>query len=499
MDGSKGPSEGLRLESGAAVRLTRREREIAELVAQGMTNREIADRLFIGVRTAEFHVEQLRGKLNFRSRSQVAAWWAGQKQHPAGATDGKQQASLVTPVVVAEPLLPPPARAARPIGAQPARRLRARDLRWLAIFPVLVLIVAVLLVLSESRPWTSGPYVSTIAGTGVNGYSGDGGPARTAALSAPNGIAVDTAGNVYVAGGARIRRIGRDGEITTVAGTGVFGYSGDGGAAILAQVSTSYGPWGSTGIAVDDAGALYLPDSFSQRVRRIGPAGAITTIAGSGVAGFAGDGGAATAAELNQPRGVAVDDHGNVYVAEAGGNRIRRIDAAGVIGTFAGTGQPGSSGDGGKARDATLNGPEAVALDRSGNLLVADTVNNRIRRITTDGVITTVAGSGQFGYSGDGGPAVKAELALPRGLAVDRGGVLYIADSDNHRVRRVDAAGVIATVMGNGQAGTSGDGGPGPAASLNLPDGVALDRDGRLYVADAGNNRVRVLPSARPH
>ena len=331
--------------------------------------------------------------------------------------------------------------------------------------------------------------ISTVAGDGTRGYGGDGDPAAAAQLASPFGVALDGAGNLYIAdqGNNRIRKVDAAGAITTVAGGGPVG---DDGAAVAAQL---YWP---TGVALDGASNLYIADQNNNRIRKVDAAGAITTVAGDGTLGYSGDGGAATAAQLNRPAGVAPDGSGNLYIADSGNQRIRKVDAAGVITTVAGDGTFGYSGDGGAATAAQLNSPRGVALDGSGNLYIADLFNNRIRKVDAAGVITTVAGDGTRGYGGDGGPAVAAQLNRPFGVASDGAGSLYIADNSNHRIRKVDAAGVITTVAGDGTRGSGGDGGAATAAQLNWPRGVALDGSGNLYITDTFNQRIRKVDAA---
>ena len=267
-------------------------------------------------------------------------------------------------------------------------------------------------------------------------------------------------------------------RIDTVAGLRVIG---DGGPASEGQF---YLP---TGVAVDGAGNLYIADTDNHRIRKVDAAGTITTVAGTGESGFSGDGGPASEGQLHRTYGVAVDGAGNLYIADADNNRIRKVDAAGTITTVAGTGESGFSGDGGPASEGQLDFPVGVAVDGAGNLYIADADNNRIRKVDAAGTITTVAGTGESGFSGDGGPASEGQLYYPYGVAVDGAGNLYIADTDNHRIRKVDAAGTITTV-----AGTGGEG------QLYYPNGVAVDGAGNLYIADTVNHRIRKVTLLTP-
>ena len=321
------------------------------------------------------------------------------------------------------------------------------------------------------RKVDSAGVITTVAGTGTAGSLGDGGAAVGAQLNGPVGVAVDGAGNLYIADhlNNRIRKVDSAGVISTVAGNGTEGYSGDGGAAVGAQL---YSP---RGLALDGADNLYIVDNGNNRIRKVDSAGVISTVAGNGTEGYSGDGGAAVGAQLYYPNGVALDGSGNLYIAEWNNHRIRKVDSAGVITTVAGNGTEGYSGDGGAAVGAQLYYPNGVALDGSGNLYIADFGNHRIRKVDSAGVITTVAGNGTEGYSGDGGAAVGAQLNGPVGVAVDGAGNLYIADTFNNRIRKVDSAGVISTVAGNGADGYSGDGGAAVGAQLNAPYGLALD------------------------
>jgi sugar lactone lactonase YvrE len=313
--------------------------------------------------------------------------------------------------------------------------------------------------------------IVTFAGTGTWGFSGDEGPAVQAQLNNPVGVAVDAKGNVYIADqyNNRIRRVGTDGTITS-----------------FAELNFP------AGVAVDAAGNVYIADKRNNRIHRMGLDGIVTIFAGTGRFGFSGDGGPAAQATLNFPSGVAVDAKGNVYIADTQNNRIRRVGPDGLITTFAGTGSPPFSGDGGPAAQATLNFPSGVAVDAKGNVYIADSNNHRIRRVGSDGIITTFAGGGRS--LGDGGPATQASLS-PSGVAMDTNGNLYIADTDNHRIRRVGPDGIIITFAGTGTPGFSGDGGPAAQASLNRPSGVAVDAKGNVYIADPGNNRIRRVDS----
>ncbi len=335
---------------------------------------------------------------------------------------------------------------------------------------------------------TVAPWIDTVAGTGTVGSSGDGGAATLARLHSPDGVTLDSADNLYIADrfNHRIRRVDASGNISTFAGTGGGSFSGDGGQATAAQI------FGATGVALDRAGNLYIADAGNHRIRRVNPLGVISTVAGTGTSSFGGDGGQATAAQFSFPLDIAVDGAGNLYIADNQNHRIRRVDASGNISTVAGTGTSGFSGDGGQATAAMLNDPIGVALDGAGNLYIADQSNHRIRRVDASGNISTVAGAGTAGFSGDGGAAAVAELDDPLGVALDGAGNLYITDSDNNRIRRVDASGNISTIAGTGTAGFSGDVGPAIAAELNNPQGIAVDSASRyIYFSDTDNHRVR--------
>jgi len=389
--------------------------------------------------------------------------------------------------------------------------------------------------------------IYTIAGNGELGYSGDGGPATAAKFYSPYFVTVDAAGNVVISdiGNQRVRVVAATtgtfygqamtaGDVYTVAGDGTEGFAGDGGPATAAELD------GPTGVAVDGAGNLYIADAANGRVRMVPAqtgtfygqamtAGDIYSIAGNGTTGSSGNHGPATKAELNYPSSVAVDPHGNTIIADSRSNMVLAVAAntgtfygramtAGDIYTIAGNGTAGYTGNGGKATKAELDLPLGVSVDQAGDLVIADASNNRIRLVAantgtlygqamTAGDIYTIAGDGTAGYSGDGGPATAAELNAPSWAVVDGDGNVIIADTSNNRVRVVAArtgtfygqamtAGDIYTVAGDGTAGYSGDGGPGPAAELDSPTGLALDSAGNLVIADFFNDRVRVVAAS---
>jgi uncharacterized protein (TIGR03437 family) len=336
--------------------------------------------------------------------------------------------------------------------------------------------------------------INTVAGNAVQGSSGDGGPATRAGLFKPIGVATDNGGNFYIAdaGNYRIRKVNSAGVISTVAGNGTIGSSGDGGAATSAALNPPLN--GYQGIAADTSGNLYVADFNNNRIRKVNSAGIISTVAGNGLPISSGDGGPATSAGIAGPQGVAIDTAGNLYIPELLGARVRKVTPAGVIGTVAGSGAPGFSGDGGPATGATFYAPIAVTVDAAGNLYIADTTSARVRKVNAAGTITTVAGNGAHGFSGDGGPATSAALD-PLGLAVDSAGNLFIADQNN-RIRKVNTTGIISTISGDGETGFRGDGGPAINAEFFSPSDVALDPSGNLYIADTNNNRIRKITGA---
>ena len=418
--------------------MTRRQREIAELVAAGLTNREIAARLFLSERTVEGHVEQLLSRLGFRSRAQIAAWIAAGSPTPALEAARRRQA--------------------------PPRWV------WLATAGAAAIVIAGAFAVRvlTAAPTAAAPVVRAIV-------SGGGQPVA---------LVADQSGDIFFIRGDRVWERAGGGSVRAVAGTGVAGFSGDGGKALEAQLD------GPRSLAIDAAGDLFIADTGNLRVREVDASGLIRTVAGDGIAGSGGDGGPAPAAELQSPVGLAAGFGGLVYVADFDANRVRAFRPGGSIATVAGTGDQGYAGDGGQATSAVLNGPTALAVDSEGVLYLEDSLNQRVRRIDLAGVITTVAGDGSSGYRGDGQFATLAGLNLAsgplsragNGLAVDEQGDLYIADSLDNRVRIVDERSRAIQSLSS----------PG----LSLPLGVAVGPDGSVYIADAGDQRVLQIVTA---
>jgi trimeric autotransporter adhesin len=333
----------------------------------------------------------------------------------------------------------------------------------------------------------SAQVITTVAGNGTAASAGDGGSAITASLHNPSGIYIDVHKNIYVVeySGNRVRKIDTSGTITTFAGNGIAGYSGDGGPATNASFNTPID------IVADNSGNMYIVDNVNQRIRKVDTYGIITTFAGNGIRTYGGDGGPATGASLQDPDRIAVDNTGNVYIADADNNVVRKVNSAGIITTVVGNGIAGYSGDGGPATNASLAQPLGIAFDGNGNMFVADGFNHCIRKISPSGIISTYAGNGIGGYSGDYGPATAASMQYPCGVAVDRSCNVYVTDWYDQRVRKIFTSGTITTVAGNGTAGFSGDGGPSVAAMINGPDNLAFDSALNLYIPDFHNNRVR--------
>ncbi|MCD6013708.1 MAG: hypothetical protein K0Q79_3570 [Flavipsychrobacter sp.] len=332
--------------------------------------------------------------------------------------------------------------------------------------------------------------ITTIAGSGATTSStGDGGPATAATMGRLFGLARDVSGNIYISDytNGRIRKVNTSGVITTFAGNGSGSSSGDGGPATAAGLDgpSELGLYGSN---------LYIAEHDASRVRKINLiTGIITTYAGTGTNGYSGDGGPATAAQISQPYGIGVDNAGNVYIPDQHTHRMRKVDTFGIITTFAGTGVAGYSGDGGPATAANIHLADDIKCDTAGNLYFCDFLNNAVRKISLSGIITTIAGTGVVGYSGDGGPATAAQLHGPCAVIPDLYGNIYIGDADNHRLRMINPAGVISTVAGTGTMGFSGDGGYAVLAQVNRPNDMIFDAAGDLYFCDLDNHRVRKI------
>ncbi len=337
--------------------------------------------------------------------------------------------------------------------------------------------------------------IATVAGDGIQGFSGDNGSALKAELWAFSGLTVDAAGNILIAdtGNCRIRKVSA-GIITTIAGSGLCGLDGDGGPATSAQLNYP------RAVAVDAAGSIYIADTGNNVIRKVTPAGIITTIAGDGNQGFSGDGGPALKAEMFSPWSLAFDSHSQLYFVDRSNQRVRKVAADGTISTVAGTGLNQYLGDGGPAAAASLYVPDSVAFDGADNMYIVEAISCVVRKVDAKGIIHTLAGAGTFGFGGDGGPATSALMNDPQSVAADAAGNVYIADEDNHRIRLVTPDGKITTITGTGTPGFSGDGGTSIGAAVNLPEGVAIGPGGVVYFVDSGNRRIRTLtppPSIR--
>lgn len=356
--------------------------------------------------------------------------------------------------------------------------MRNKVKKMMTCMLVFLLVMGLLPGLSGEKVYAASSYViSTVAGKGTSGFSGDGEAAIAAQLAHPYGVAVDSSGNLYIADSSnyRVRKIdATTGLISTVAGSGDYGYSGDGGPAISAKMKRPLG------IAVDSSGNLFIADNSDNRIRKVDTSGYISTVACAAC----------------YPEDITVDNDGNLFIVDAVGHVVRKIDTTGQISTVAGTGTSGYSGDNEPATMANLQSPQGIAIDSSGNLYIADTGNNVIRKVDTAGLINTVAGTGAGGYSGDGDDATLAKLYAPKRVSVDSSGNLYISDYMNSRIRKVDTAGQISTVAGSGAMGYSGDGELATSAQLFAPHAIAVDSNGIVYIADTNNNRIRKLGPA---
>ncbi|MSQ07529.1 MAG: hypothetical protein EXR54_02950 [Dehalococcoidia bacterium] len=335
--------------------------------------------------------------------------------------------------------------------------------------------------------------IQTVLGNGEHGCSGDGGPAMNAACADPYMCAFDAHGNLFVCMGQdhRIRRMdARTGIITTVAGTGAAGYAGDGGPALRATFNMPYA------LTVDANGDIYVAERRNCTVRKVdGKTGVASTVAGTGVLGYSGDGGPGNLAQMREPNDVWLDGKGGLLIADIQDQRIRRVDLkTGIITTFAGTGQKSRAGDGQPATQASLMGPRAVCMDHRGNTYICEREGNGVRKVDARGILTTIAGGqGVRGYSGDGGPALAAAWGAPKAMRCDPDNNIIVVDTENNAVRRIAARTGIVTHIAGGREGGEGDGGPATAAGLARPHGCGVDAAGNLYIADTHNHRVRVV------
>ncbi len=331
--------------------------------------------------------------------------------------------------------------------------------------------------------------ISTVAGCGIKGFGGDGGKARAAKLNKPLGMAEDIKGNMYIADNNNniIRKVDSKGIISTFAGTGEHGYFGDHGQARQAKFH-----W-INDVIVDHDGNVLIIDQGNNCVRKVDKNGIITTIAGRGSGGFSGDGGPATNAELLIPTSLTIDPAGNIYLSDAGNERIRKINKAGIINTIAGNGTEGYTGDGLDARKAAIGTVDGITNDRKGNIYFVQRLNHVIRKIDGKGKVSTIAGTGIAGFSGDGGSALYARLNKPYGIIVDDSGTIYFADNGNNRIRKIDKKGIITTVAGNGNQGTAGDGGNPVNATFGYITFISFAGDGGLLIADGNCHRIRKI------
>jgi hypothetical protein len=332
--------------------------------------------------------------------------------------------------------------------------------------------------------------ITTICGNGVAGYTGDGNPASAAQISHPNQLCFDQDGNLFIAEDYNniIRKIDVFGNISTVAGNGTQGFSGDGGLATSAQINRA------CGVAVDAAGNLYICDADNFRIRKVDTAGNISTIAGTGTPGYSGDGAAATLAEIGFTSGICLDTAGNIYIAsQNNGPAVRKINTSGIISTYAGNGTSGSSGDLGPATSAQLNSPASVFLDGNGNLFIGDLGGMKVRKVNSLGIISTFAGNGSAASGGDGMAATSAQLLYPYDVTADAAGNVYICESGNNKIRKVNTSGIMSTFAGVGGfvGGYDGDGGPAINAHLYHPSSIAIDAAGDIYIGDYENNAIR--------
>lgn len=334
--------------------------------------------------------------------------------------------------------------------------------------------------------------IQTYVGTGEKGYTGDGGPAASALLSEPFMCAFDAQGNLFLAEATNhcVRKVDKaTGIITTVAGTGNEGYSGDGGPATQATFNQPYS------LQIDGNGDIYIVDRLNFVIRKVGGVtGIITTVVGTGVAGYSGDGGSGTAAQLKEPNDCFLDGLGGLLIADIQDQRIRRLNlSTGIINTFAGNGQKERTGDGGPAIEAGILGARAVCNDGQGNTYISEREGNGVRRIDSMGRMSTIAGTGEGGYTGDGGPALTSTWGAPKALRCDQQGNILVVDTENHAIRKIDVSTGIVTTVAGGHKGGEGDGGDAVNAGMDRPHGADVDAQGNIYIADSNNHRVRVV------
>ena len=334
--------------------------------------------------------------------------------------------------------------------------------------------------------------IQSVVGTGVEGYAGDGGPANLATIGEAYGCAFDVADNLYISDGRNhtVRRIDRESWIiTTVAGNGEQGYSGDGGPATQATLNNLYS------LHIDTNGDIYIVDRLNAAIRKVDAAsGMITTVAGTGVPGYSGDGGPGNRAQLREPNDCFLDGRGGLLIADIHDHRIRRLDLdTDIISTFAGNGEKLRAGDGKPATEASIMGARAVCMDSKGNTYICEREGNGVRRVDVDGIMSTYAGTGELGYTGDGGPALAANWSGPKAMRCDHQDNLIVVDTENNAVRRIDAVTGIVTTIAGGHQGGDGDGGDPTAAGLERPHGCGVDRRGNIYIADGINHRVRAI------
>ncbi len=353
---------------------------------------------------------------------------------------------------------------------------------------------AILLLLCLPAGWgtASAQIISTLVGNGTGTFNGDNIPATSASLRNPTGGVFDNFGNLYIAdlNNHRIRKVNQEGIITTIAGTGIAGFNGDQSDATLAQIQSP------KGMEVASDGTVYFADGNNHRIRKINPDGSIETIAGTGVPGFSGDEGPAINAQFSTPWGLELDEINQyIYIADRTNDRIRRIDLnSGIITTVAGNGLTGIQGDGGIATEARMNRPIDVALDNEGRLVICDENNNRVRRLDfTTGIITTIAGTGNATFNGNGNQATSTNFNRPSGVAINVAGEIFISDRENQRIRRINTNGTVSAVAGNGNIGGGGDGGVSTSAQVNYPREISLDASGNLVFADTENHRIRTI------